>query len=144
LYGHHPVGLIRDSKGKFFLVLQHNSNAMDIVVGDNPPSVGYKIVGGVLDLVFFLGDEKPDTALRNYHEYIGKFVVMPFWSMGYHQCRWGYRSADRLEEIVNKFRSYDIPLDVIWSDIDYMVDKEDFNIDTRNFNPTKMTKLFES
>jgi len=136
-YSHHPVGLMRERSGNFFLTLMRNSNAMDVIV-HNSPSLTYKMVGGVIDLVFFIGDDYPDTVLRAYHNYIGNFVMMPFWSMGYHQSKWGYKSFEVMETVVKNYNSYDIPLDVIWSDIDYMIDKEIFTVDYTRFPPEKM------
>lgn len=31
--------------------------------------------------------------------------------------------------VVQKFELYDLPIDVIWSDIDYMIDYYDFTVD---------------
>ncbi|KAG6485520.1 hypothetical protein ZIOFF_054080 [Zingiber officinale] len=44
----------------------------------------------------------------------------PKWSLGYHQCRWSYESAEKVKEIARTFRDKGIPCDVIWMDIDYM------------------------
>lgn len=136
-YGHHPVGLVREKSGNFFLTLMRNSNAMDVIVNNNP-GLTYKMVGGVIDLVFFIGDNYPDTVIKAYHNYLGNFAMMPFWSMGYHQSKWGYKSFDMMETVVKKYISNDIPLDVIWSDIDYMIDKEIFTVDQDRFPPEKM------
>eukprot|EP00271_Cylindrocystis_brebissonii_P002380 TRINITY_DN12974_c0_g1_i1.p1 TRINITY_DN12974_c0_g1~~TRINITY_DN12974_c0_g1_i1.p1 ORF type:complete len:810 (-),score=150.92 TRINITY_DN12974_c0_g1_i1:473-2902(-) len=42
------------------------------------------------------------------------------WSLGYHQCRWSYLSAQRVMEVASTFREKCIPCDVMWMDIDYM------------------------
>lgn len=42
---------------------------------------------------------------------------------------------------MNKFEEYDIPLDVMWNDLDYMNDKEDFTIDKNAFPPLELTKF---
>jgi alpha-glucosidase (family GH31 glycosyl hydrolase) len=34
-----------------------------------------------------------------------------------------------LEDVANGYESNGIPLDTIWTDIDYMVDFEDFTVD---------------
>ena len=143
VYGHQPVGLIRDGNKDYFIVFLRNSNAMDIVIGEEP-SITFKVVGGIFDFVFFLGDKRPDTVIKRYHDYIGHFVMMPFWSMGLHQSRWGYNDIGAFERIIRKYNEYDIPLDVIWSDIDYMVEKEDFTMNTRAFPPKKLTELLTS
>jgi len=141
-YSHHPVGLFRGEKGNFFVTFMRNSNAKDVVIHGNK-TLSYKMTGGIIDLVFFVGDDYPDTAVKLYHEYVGKFVMMPFWSMGYHQSRWGYKNIDVYESLLANFHKYDIPLDVLWSDVDYMIGKETFTVDTVNFPPDRMRKLIK-
>jgi len=141
-YGHHPISLIRDGKGDFFLCFMRNSNAMDVVI-DRSPSVTYKMVGGVIDLVFFVGKQYPEPVLQAYHTYLGKFTMMPFWSMGFHQSKWGYNSYQRLVTILENYDKHRIPLDVIWNDIDYMIDKEDFTVDTNRYPPDRMKAMLQ-
>jgi len=140
IYGHHPVGLFRGERGSFFLTYMRNSNPKDVIISAEP-GLTYKMTGGVIDLVFFVGDKYPETAIKLYHEYIGKFAMMPFWSMGYHQSRWGYKSISIYEYVIAQFKNYDIPMDVLWSDVDYMVGNETFTVDTVNFPPERMKKM---
>lgn len=65
----------------------------------------------------------------------------PFWAMGFHQCRWGYNTSESMVTVVNKFSQYDLPMDVIWSDIDYMVDYYDFSVDTTRYNLLDMKNM---
>jgi len=139
-YSHHPVGLIRDKKGDFFLTLMRNSNAMDVVISEGT-QLTYKMIGGIIDLVFFVGDKNPDTVIKSYHNYLGNFTMMPFWSMGYHQSKWGYSSHQIMEDVVTRYDENDIPLDVIWSDIDYMIEKEIFTIDEWRYPCDSMKEL---
>ena len=48
--------------------------------------------------------------------------------MGYHQCRWGYKTGAVLIEVLNKFKEHDLPIDTIWSDLDYMDRKMIFTV----------------
>lgn len=54
-------------------------NAKDVVV--KGASLEYRVVGGVFDFNFFVGDS-PDSVLELYHNYCGNWTMMPFWSMG--------------------------------------------------------------
>jgi len=53
----------------------------------------YRKIGGIIDLKFFLseGNGNPESVFKLYHSYLGGFVIPPFWTLGYNQCRWGYR-----------------------------------------------------
>ena len=37
-------------------------------------------------------------------------------------------------DIIEKYSSYELPIDTIWSDIDYMLKYEDFTINEEKFN----------
>jgi alpha-glucosidase (family GH31 glycosyl hydrolase) len=60
---------------------------------------------------------------------IGKPVLIPQWGLGWHQCRYGYRNLDVLKGVLAGYRKNGIPLDVMWSDIDYMKDYRNFIYD---------------
>lgn len=143
VYGHHPVYLMKEKSNNWHTVFLRNSNAMDIII-ERGETIRYKVAGGVIDLVFFLGDTKPETPIKMYHEYLGKWVMMPFWAMGYHQSRWGYGSFATLKHVVDKFREKEMPIDAIWSDLDYMIEKEDFTINSMAFPPTKLTEFMKT
>ncbi|CAJ0876250.1 14828_t:CDS:2 [Entrophospora sp. SA101] len=51
---------------------------------------------------------------------IGRSELPPYWSLGYHQSRWGYNNLSVLSDVVSRFRKENIPLETIWTDLDYM------------------------
>lgn len=61
----------------------------------------------------FIGDEYPETCIRLYHDYLGGFGLPPFWAMGLHQSRWGYRDYLDLLAIVEEYKRAEIPFDGI-------------------------------
>lgn len=73
----------------------------------------------MLDFYIFLGPG-PEQVLQQYHAVIGLPAMVPYWSLGYHQCKWGYRTLGALQEVMEGYRQAGVPLEVIWSDIDYM------------------------
>jgi alpha-glucosidase (family GH31 glycosyl hydrolase) len=43
------------------------------------------------------------------------------WLLAAFDRRWGYRTLGAVADVVEKYKAADIPLEVIWTDIDYMV-----------------------
>lgn len=132
VYSSHPMYLMREKSGNYHVLFFKSSVAMDVDIRDT--SVTFKVVGGIFHVKIFLGDKYPETAIRRYHRYLGGgYSLHPFWAMGFHQCRWGYMNGDRLIEVVSQHRNYDLPIDTIWSDIDFMIQKQTFSVDVSRF-----------
>jgi len=131
-YGQQPFYMMQYPQNKLFAgVLIFNSNDQDAIIqkyNDGSATVTHKLVGGIFDIYFFY----PGTAefvMRTYHDFIGRPYLPPFWSLGYHQSRYGWKNLDKVKSVVDNFNKNDLPLDVVWSDIDYMKDYADFTID---------------
>ena len=51
----------------------------------------------------------------------GNPSMAPYFSLGYHQSRWSYYSADDVSNVNFRFDHYNLPYDVIWLDIDVRI-----------------------
>lgn len=91
-----------------------------------------------------MGDELPETVINQYHIYIGGWILPPFWAMGYHQMKWnGYISTEAFENVLMNYEKYSLPLDSLWSDLEYMKGSINFSIDEERYDFKKIKELFE-
>ncbi|KAL4493955.1 hypothetical protein ABPG72_021972 [Tetrahymena utriculariae] len=142
IYGFHPMYLRRDiANNQFQVTLFRNYYGMQVDYEQNS-HLTYKVIGGNIDFKFFIGDSNPETSIKLYHNYINGWILHPFWSSGFHQCRWGYKNSDMLMDVWNNYNKYEIPFDSLWTDIDYMYKYQDFTIDFERFNITQMQQIY--
>jgi alpha-glucosidase len=86
------------------------------------------------DLVYYVfAGPTPRDVVARYTELTGRIPLPPLWALGYHQSRWGYRSADELRDLAREFRRRDLPCDALYLDIDYMDGYRVFTWDRERF-----------
>ncbi|TMS36684.1 hypothetical protein L596_003786 [Steinernema carpocapsae] len=93
---------------------------------------------GLIDVFLFLGP-KPDDVFRQYSALTGVYPLPPQFAIAYHQCRWNYNDEEDVAMVHAGFDEHDIPVDVIWLDIEHTDGKKYFTWDPVKFaNPKKM------
>ena len=131
MYGVHPRLTVLDKSGQSFGVLFLNSAAQELSLTPSP-SLIYRTIGGLLDMYLFLGPG-PEQVVQQYTEAVGRFPLPPYWSLGFHLCRYGYNSLEKMMEAVDRMRLYEIPQDAQWGDIDIMDRSLDFTVSQDRF-----------
>lgn len=93
---------------------------------------------GVIDAFLTLGPS-PYDVIRQYASLTGTAPLPPYFALAYHQCRWNYVSEEDVQNVNSKFDLHDLPMDVMWLDIEYTDQKKYFTWDPVKFgHPTAM------
>lgn len=111
------------------------SSLVNLVSGntrEDRVDVRWMAESGVLDLFVLLGPT-PRDAVRQYAALTGVAPLPPYFALGYHQCRWNYVDQEDVASVVQRFDEHDLPLDVMWLDIEYTDGKKYFTWDAVKF-----------
>ena len=92
--------------------------------------------GGEMNYYFFYGPSIKKI-LGRYADLTGHMPMPPLWALGNQQSRWSYYPDTMVEEVVDEYRKRDLPLDVIYLDIDYMHGYRVFTFDKERFPDPK-------
>ncbi|KAF9016822.1 alpha-glucosidase [Hymenopellis radicata] len=126
LYGNHPV------------YFEHRTT------GTHGVFCSYNVIGGIVDLYFLAGSEtSPIEVAKQYAEVVGLPAEVPYWSFGFHQCRFGYRNFVDVADVVTEYANARIPLETMWTDIDYMYQRQIFTVDPQYFPMDRMRELVD-
>ncbi|KAJ6469014.1 alpha-glucosidase [Mycena vitilis] len=141
LYGNHPVYFEHRSTGTHGVLLL-NSNGMDIKL--TPGALEYNVIGGVLDFYFLAGSQTdPTQAAKQYAEIVGTPAEVPYWSFGLHQCRFGYNNYIDVAGVISNYSAARIPLETMWTDIDYMDRRRIFTVEPDYFPLNRMREIVD-
>mmetsp|Transcript_62451 Transcript_62451/g.149054 ORF Transcript_62451/g.149054 Transcript_62451/m.149054 type:complete len:1025 (-) Transcript_62451:37-3111(-) len=106
--------------------------------GTGPLQAWMTSESGVMDVVSFLGPT-PASVMKQWHTLTGFAPLPPLFALGKHQCRWNYRDEKDVEMVNKNFDKYDLPMDVIWLDIEHTDGKKYFTWHPSYFpTPEKM------
>ncbi|KAL1129226.1 hypothetical protein AAG570_013755 [Ranatra chinensis] len=129
-YGFHPVYLCMEGGGLSHGVVSLNSYPTDIILQPGP-AITFRTIGGILAFVIFMGPT-PIDVVKQYTSVVNQRApIPPYWALGFHLCRFGYKSLADVEKIWNQTVEAGIPLDTQWADLDYMKNRNDFTLDDK-------------
>uniref|UniRef100_A0A158R447 Gal_mutarotas_2 domain-containing protein n=1 Tax=Syphacia muris TaxID=451379 RepID=A0A158R447_9BILA len=123
-----------DSKG----ILGSLADKLKITSDEPEVSTHFMSETGLIDIFIMLGP-KPVDLFRQNAALTGIYPLPPLFSLAYHQCRWNYNDQDDVAAVHAGFDTHDIPMDVIWLDIEHTDGKRYFTWDPVKFpNPLEM------
>ena len=135
-YGTHPFYLMKDGESShLFHGIHFFNNHISEVTLVPSKKLWYRTLGGIVDMFVFFGPGANDV-ISTKNRLIGLPAMPPFWSLGFHLCRYGYKSTAHLNETLRRNQAAGVPVDVQWVDIDAMDRRNDFTLG-ENFKDLK-------
>lgn len=118
-----------------------NSNGIEVKINDTEGQyLEYNTLGGVLDFYFVAGPS-PVNVAQQIAEVVGTPANIPYGGLGFHQCRYGYRDVYEVAAVVYNYSQAAIPLETMWTDIDYMHNRWIMTVDPDRFPMPKIREL---
>ncbi|MDQ3032220.1 MAG: glycoside hydrolase family 31 protein, partial [Myxococcota bacterium] len=124
------VGVRGDVAYGLFTDVAHRLE-FDLAASD-PDRYEIRSAGPELDQWVIAGPT-PRDVVRRYTALTGRTPIPPRWSLGYHQSRWGYPDAARIDQLAGELRRRELPSDALWLDIQHMREFRTFTFDPVRF-----------
>ena len=93
-------------------VYMRNSHGQEVLL--RPSNMTWRTIGGSIDLYFYAGPTQDKVTKAYQTSAIGLPAMQQYFTFGYHQCRWGYTNWSELQDVVDNFAKFGIPLENIW------------------------------
>ena len=93
-------------------VYERNAHGQEILL--RPTNITWRHLGGSVDLYFFDGPTQQQVTAAYQKGAVGLPVMQQYFTFGFHQCRWGYANWSEVENVVNNYEKFGIPLENIW------------------------------
>jgi len=94
---------------------------------------------------YFIFHNKIKNILSDYALLTGHMKMPPAWGTGFQQCRWSYTPDKEVMEVASTFRDKNIPLDILYLDIDYMNAYKVFTWNPKTFpHPQRLVSKLKS
>lgn len=84
--------------------------------------------------LYVIEGENAYDIVKQFRKLIGRSYIPPKFAFGLGQSRWGYTTREDFENVAKGYRENQIPLDMIYMDIDYMQDYKDFTLNEKEFS----------
>jgi len=119
-------------------VLNPSESFVDIEQNNSNTKAHWISENGLLD-VFLMPGPTPMNIVNQYSYLTGYNALPQQFALAYHQCRWNYKDEDDVAMVDAKYDEMNIPMDVLWLDIEHTDQKKYFTWDKHLFpNPKQM------
>ncbi len=135
LYKSIPFFITKNKFGSFGLFFDNNHGSTFNMGAESPEYYFYGNNDGDLDYYFIYGPDMKKV-LGGYAHLTGYTPRPQLWTLGFHQCRWGYTTEEDFRDVTTKMRENNLPCDAIYFDIDYMDNYKVFTWNEDNFKST--------
>ncbi|XP_060520046.1 neutral alpha-glucosidase AB [Cylas formicarius] len=112
------------------------SSLVNLVSGSKSESsvdVHFMSESGLMDFFVLMGPKPKDT-VKQYSSLTGVSPLPQYFTLAYHQSRWNYNDQDDVTTVNSNFDIHNLPLDVMWLDIEYTDGKKYFTWDPIKFS----------
>ena len=93
-------------------VYMRNAHGQEVLM--RPSNITWRTIGGNIDLYFYAGPTQEKVTKAYQVSAAGLPAMQQYFTFGYHQCRWGYANWSELQDVVDSFAKFGIPLENIW------------------------------
>lgn len=83
--------------------------------------------------LYVIEGESAYDIVKQFRRMTGRSYIPPKFAFGFGQSRWGYKTKEDYRRVSEGYRKNNIPMDMIYMDIDYMQDFKDFTLNEENF-----------
>ena len=122
LIAHHSTattGLLWLNSAETFIDVSDSSTGGGLLSSGTPQKdTHWMSESGVID-AYLLPGPTPTALFSQYALLTGAPALPRYFAIGYHQCRWNYKSEDDVKAVDAGFDQHDMPYDVIWLDIEH-------------------------
>lgn len=114
-YTAHPTDRSAQYRAFTHGVYLRNVHAQEVLL--RPSGLTWRAIGGTIDLYVYAGPGATDVIAAYQRSAAGLPAMQQYWTLGYHQCRWGYQNWTVLQGVVDGFERAGIPLETVWGEL---------------------------
>ncbi|KAL4429732.1 hypothetical protein ABPG74_001418 [Tetrahymena malaccensis] len=126
LSGYQPLYLIQEESNNYSLFyIDESYSGLEVDYYSKVPNTKnleglvFQSFSNKINFKIFLGDTNPQTVIKQYHSFIGKFNLIPFWALGYHHSKIFLPPFTKnIKKYLDYLQKLKIPIDALWTNFE--------------------------